>query len=78
MTYLCFYAIYELMDEIPQNEKAQWFSTVLFFRMIVHTVGGEGTQANQGVKFNPTIHYVPYEIVLEETSAYLKNISMMH
>ncbi len=34
--------------------------------------GGEGPQPNQSVKFNPTIHYVPYEIVMERTKQYLE------
>lgn len=34
--------------------------------------GGEGPQPNQGAKFNPTIHYVPYEIVMERTKEYLE------
>ena len=46
-------------------------TTTFFTVFIVHTDGGEGPQPNQGVKPNPTIHYIPYEIVEERTKEYL-------
>ncbi len=42
------------------------------YQKILVFVGGEGAQPNQGVRFNPTIHYIPYKIVMERTKEYLE------
>ena len=38
--------------------------------MMLVFAGGEGPQPNQDVRSNPTIHYIPYEIVMERTKEY--------